>query len=137
MRHALTSSKAGLRSQHLGLQKALCALMGWKSADAHKDCWVREKLSNAETMALKEDLIIWPPVVIIHNSSITSNNQDQRVVVSAEELESQLRGQFPSFLCNVETDLCFYYSLRPILRDSVRLGTFHKMVRLLVVSDMP
>ncbi|KAF3654949.1 putative pleiotropic drug resistance protein 2-like [Capsicum annuum] len=91
VRHALTSSKAGLRSQHLGLQKALCALMGWKSADAHKDCWVREKLSNAETMALKEDLIIWPPVVIIHNSSITSNNQDQRVVVSAEELESQLR----------------------------------------------
>lgn len=91
VRHALTSSKAGLRSQHLGLHKALCALMGWKSADAHKDSWVREKLSNAETVALKEDLIIWPPVVIIHNSSITSSNPDQRVVVSAEELESKLR----------------------------------------------
>ncbi|KAJ8568452.1 hypothetical protein K7X08_027985 [Anisodus acutangulus] len=89
--HALTSSKAGLRSQHLGLHKALCALMGWKSADAPKDSWVREKLSNAETVALKEDLIIWPPVVIIHNSSITSSNPDQCVVVSAEELESKLR----------------------------------------------
>ncbi|MCD7471218.1 hypothetical protein HAX54_011536 [Datura stramonium] len=91
VRHALTSSKAGLRSQHLGFHKALCALMGWKSADAPKDSWVREKLSNAETVALKEDLIIWPPVVIIHNSSITSSNPDQRVVVSAEELESKLR----------------------------------------------
>ncbi|CAN4106570.1 unnamed protein product [Withania somnifera] len=91
VRHALTSSKAGLRSQHLGLHKACCALMGWKTADAHKDSWVREKLSNAETVALKEDLIIWPPVVIIHNSSITSSNPDQRVLVSAEELESKLR----------------------------------------------
>ncbi|KAL3354435.1 hypothetical protein AABB24_018871 [Solanum stoloniferum] len=91
VRHALTSSKAGLRSQHLGFHKALCALMGWKSADSHEDSWVREKLSNAETVALKEDLIIWPPVVIIHNSSINSSNPDQRVVVSAEELESKLR----------------------------------------------
>ncbi|CAN4119471.1 unnamed protein product [Withania somnifera] len=91
VRHALTSSKAGLRSQHLGLHKALCALMGWKSADAHKDSWVCEMLSNAETVALKEDLIIWPPVVIIHNSSITSSNPDQRVVVSSEELVSKLR----------------------------------------------
>ncbi|KAJ8551970.1 hypothetical protein K7X08_028413 [Anisodus acutangulus] len=91
VRHALTSSKAGLRSQHLGLHKALCALMGWKSADAPNDSWVREKLSNAETVVLEEDLIIWPPVVIIHNSSITSSNPQQRVVVSAEELESKLR----------------------------------------------
>ncbi|XP_060169753.1 uncharacterized protein LOC132600542 [Lycium barbarum] len=91
VRHALTSSKAGLKSQHLGLHKALCALMGWKSADAPNGSWVREKLSNAETVALKEDLIMWPPVVIIHNSSIISSNADERVVVSAEELESKLR----------------------------------------------
>ncbi|XP_075093301.1 uncharacterized protein LOC107788967 [Nicotiana tabacum] len=89
--HAVTSSKDGLKSQHLGLHKALCALMGWKSADAPNSGWVREMLSDTETVGLKEDLIIWPPVVIIHNSSMMNSDPDQRVVVSAEELESKLK----------------------------------------------
>ncbi|MCE0482462.1 hypothetical protein HAX54_041259 [Datura stramonium] len=63
VRHALTSSKAGLRSQHLGFHKALCALIGWK-----------------RQMLLK----------IV--GSITSSNPDQRVVgILTEELESKLR----------------------------------------------
>lgn len=90
--HALTSSKAGVRSQHFGFHKALCLLMGWKSAEAPNSAWVHKVLPEDETLALKEDLIIWPPVVVIHNITITNTNPDERVVVSVEELETKLRG---------------------------------------------
>ncbi|XP_019199450.1 PREDICTED: uncharacterized protein LOC109193097 isoform X3 [Ipomoea nil] len=89
--HALTSSKAGVRSQHFGFHKALCLLMGWKSAEAPNSAWVCEVLPEDETLALKEDLIIWPPVVVIHNITIANSNPDERLVVSVEELEAKLR----------------------------------------------
>ncbi|CAK9153840.1 unnamed protein product [Ilex paraguariensis] len=92
VRHAFMSPKVGFRSQHLGFHKALCALMGWKSAAAPNNPWVCEILSDAETLAVKEDLIIWPPVVIIHNSSIGNYKPDDRVVVSIEVLEAILKG---------------------------------------------
>ncbi|KAK3015861.1 hypothetical protein RJ639_006549, partial [Escallonia herrerae] len=89
--HAFTSPKIGLRSQHLGLHRALCVLMGWKSEMTPSGRWVRETLTDAETLALKEDLIIWPPVIIIHNSSIRNNNPGDRVIVSIKTLETMLR----------------------------------------------
>lgn len=90
--HAFTSKQAGLRSQHLGLHKALCVLMGWKIEDRSGE-WHCEFLSNAEASAFKEDLIIWPPVVIVHNSTIDNKNADERVVVSTEKLDVKLRGK--------------------------------------------
>lgn len=115
MFHAVTSSKDGLKSQHLGLHKALCALMGWKSADAPNSGWVREMLSDTETVGLKEDLIIWPPVVIIHNSSMMNSDPDQRVVVSAEELESKLKGRFPFFFAVDDTILASFFGGRGVM----------------------
>ncbi|KAK3008099.1 hypothetical protein RJ639_013646 [Escallonia herrerae] len=95
--HAFTSPKIGLRSQHLGLHRALCVLMGWKSEMAPSGQWVRETLTEAETVALKEDLIIWPPVIIIHNSSIRNNNPGDRVIVSIKTLETMLRESWVAF----------------------------------------
>ncbi|KAK4440633.1 hypothetical protein Salat_0398200 [Sesamum alatum] len=89
--HAFTCEKVGLRSQHLGLHKALCVLMGWKITDEPSSGWHCEVMSSAETSALNEDLIIWPPVVIIHNSTIDSKNPDERVIVSMEVLDMKLR----------------------------------------------
>ncbi|CAI9113133.1 OLC1v1013676C1 [Oldenlandia corymbosa var. corymbosa] len=89
--HAMTCQKLGLRSQHLGFHKALCALMGWKFGEFSDSAWSCEKLSDVENKALKEDLILWPPVVIIHNSTIGSRSPDQQVVVTVEELEGKLR----------------------------------------------
>ncbi|KAL0460083.1 UNVERIFIED_CONTAM: hypothetical protein Slati_0635500 [Sesamum latifolium] len=89
--HAFTCEKVGLRSQHLGLHKALCVLMGWKFTDESSG-WHCEVMSSAEKSALNEDLIIWPPVVIIHNSTIDSKNPDERVIVSMEEVAMKLRG---------------------------------------------
>lgn len=67
-------------------------LIGWKGKTAASGPWFRDLLSDGETLFSKEDLIIWPPVVIIHNSSIKCNNPDERVIVSIEVLESILRG---------------------------------------------
>ncbi|KAL0369559.1 UNVERIFIED_CONTAM: hypothetical protein Sangu_0274000 [Sesamum angustifolium] len=89
--HAFTCEKVGLRSQHLGLHKALCVLMGWKFTDESSSEWYCEVMSSAEKSALNEDFIIWPPVVVIHNSTIDSKNPDGRVIVSTEELDMKLR----------------------------------------------
>ncbi|KAL7202188.1 hypothetical protein ACSBR1_033792 [Camellia fascicularis] len=89
--HACTAPKVGFRARHLGFHKAVCSLMGWKSAEILNSQWVHQVLPNAETVALKEDFIIWPPVVVIHNSSIGNINPDGRVIVSIEELEAILK----------------------------------------------
>lgn len=91
--HACTVPKVGLRAQHLGFHKAVCSLMGWKSAEILNSQWVCQLLPDAENVALKEDLIIWPPVVFIHNSSLGDINPDGRVSVPVEMLEGILRGK--------------------------------------------
>lgn len=67
--------------------------MGW-SAEAVNGVWICETLSHAEHLCIKEDLILWPPAVIVHNSTITNQNPDQRVVITLEKLEARLRGKF-------------------------------------------
>ncbi|KAA8534522.1 hypothetical protein F0562_032039 [Nyssa sinensis] len=92
--HAFMSHKVGLRAQHLGLQKAICVLLGWNSEVAPDVItWVPEAICSAEALAQKEDLIIWPPVIIIHNSSISDNDPEQREVISVEALGDFLRGK--------------------------------------------
>ncbi|KAM7254799.1 hypothetical protein ACFE04_020040 [Oxalis oulophora] len=82
----------GFRGEHLGFHKALCALMGWNSKATPNSSWTRQELADCDARALKEDLIIWPPVVFIHNSSITSCNPAERLIVSTEKLNDILRG---------------------------------------------
>lgn len=94
--HAVTSKKVGVRSQHLGLHKALCALMGWKITDHPSHEWRREVMTDAETQVLKEDIIIWPPIVVVHNSSIDNTSPSERVIISSEKLDTKLRGMHHS-----------------------------------------
>lgn len=82
------SHKVGLRTQHLGLHKAICVLLGWKSEVApNVVTWSPETISSAETLAQKEDLIIWPPVVVIHDSSASDPGS------TAEALEIFIKGE--------------------------------------------
>ncbi|KAI3992369.1 hypothetical protein MKX01_030090 [Papaver californicum] len=91
VRHAFTSLKVGLRADHLGLHKALCVLMGWKSSEVPDDRWSLQVLPDAQALSLKEDLVLWPPQVIIHNSSILNENPDERKVIKIEEMEGILK----------------------------------------------
>ncbi|GAV62860.1 XS domain-containing protein [Cephalotus follicularis] len=89
--HACTYGKFGSRAEHLGFHKAICVLMGWNSTDALNSPWHQQTLPDGEALALKENLIIWPPVVFVHNSTIAAYNPDERVIVSTEELIAILR----------------------------------------------
>lgn len=90
--HAFMSHR--LRAEHLGLHKAICVLLGWKSEVAPDVItWVPEHIPYKEATAQKEDVIIWPPVVIIHNSSIEGNKVDEQKVISLEAIGDFLRGE--------------------------------------------
>uniref|UniRef100_A0A5B6ZBJ2 XS domain-containing protein n=1 Tax=Davidia involucrata TaxID=16924 RepID=A0A5B6ZBJ2_DAVIN len=92
--HAFMSHKVGLRAQHLGLHKAICVLLGWNSEVASDVItWVPEAISSAESWAQKEDLILWAPVIVIHNSSISDNEPEGQKVITVEALGDFLRGK--------------------------------------------
>nr|XP_043640305.1 uncharacterized protein LOC122611347 [Erigeron canadensis] len=91
--HAFMSHKVGMRAQHLGLVKALCVMLGWNSAiPVGTVRWFPETLSSKEAWVQKEDLIIWPPVVIVHNISITNNDSNGQGPTTIEALTQFLRG---------------------------------------------
>ncbi|KAL5830903.1 hypothetical protein ACOSQ4_016257 [Xanthoceras sorbifolium] len=92
LQHAFMCQAAGLRAEHLGFHRAICVLLGWSYETNPNGFWVRQTLSNAEALAMKEDLIIWPPVVFIHNSSIANANPDERMIVSIEKLKAIIKG---------------------------------------------
>lgn len=92
--HAFMSHKAGLRAEHLGLHKAICVLLGWSTVVPDDTItWVPQVLPKAEALAQKEDLILWPPVIIVHNISFSHTNPEMWKVVTMEALEAFIRGK--------------------------------------------
>lgn len=89
--HTFMSRKLGKRAHHLALNKAICVLMGWKSIVIPTGACVYEVLPIPEAAALKEDLILWPPFVIIHNSSVLNGNPHPQDITT-EQIEAILRG---------------------------------------------
>lgn len=91
--HTFMSHKSGVRAQHLGLHKAICVLLGWSTVlDPDTVTWIPQVLPYKEALAQKADLMLWPPLVIIHNSSHSNNNLEEQKVVTTEDLEAFLRG---------------------------------------------
>ncbi|WCJ19067.1 hypothetical protein M5689_001375 [Euphorbia peplus] len=92
--HAYMSHKVGLRAQHMGLHKAICVLMGWNTyVPSETTTWVPDVLQDSEAWAQKEDLMLWPPLIIIHNISMSNNNPEQQQVIPIEGVEAFLRGK--------------------------------------------
>ncbi|XP_043691793.1 uncharacterized protein LOC122642404 [Telopea speciosissima] len=88
--HAFMSQKQS-KADHWGLHRAICVLMGWNSIVPRDGTWVHADLPHAEALALKEDLILWPPLVIIHNSSIGNKDPDRRKVITIEDMQAKLK----------------------------------------------
>lgn len=65
--HTLQSKKRGLRAEHSGLCKAICSVMGWSSAIEPTGGKSYQNITAEEAKANKEDLILWPPAVLVHN----------------------------------------------------------------------
>ncbi|KAJ7980043.1 Protein SUPPRESSOR OF protein SILENCING 3-like protein [Quillaja saponaria] len=76
--HTYDSDSADMRVDHLGLHKALCVLMGWNYLKAPDNSKAYQFQSADEAAANQDDLIMWPPLVIIHNT-ITGKGKDGRM----------------------------------------------------------
>ena len=91
--HAYDTCKPGLRTKHLGFHKALCVLMGWNWHVVPDSSKAYQSFPTEEVNAMKGDLMLWPPVVVIHNSSIANKSKvAEAKIVSIEEIEGVLAG---------------------------------------------
>lgn len=89
--HAYDTCKAGLKTKHLGFHKALCVLMGWNWHVAPDTSKSHHSIPSEEVNAMRGDLMLWPPVVVIHNSSTGHEAKDTDAkIVSIEEIEGVL-----------------------------------------------
>uniref|UniRef100_A0A2P2IQX6 Uncharacterized protein MANES_03G178600 n=1 Tax=Rhizophora mucronata TaxID=61149 RepID=A0A2P2IQX6_RHIMU len=76
--HAYNSDNAESRMDHLGLHKALCVLMGWNYLKPPDNSKAYQYLLADEAAANRDDLIMWPPMVIVHNT-LTGKGKDGRM----------------------------------------------------------
>ncbi|XP_059632501.1 uncharacterized protein LOC132275119 isoform X2 [Cornus florida] len=76
--HTYYSDSVDMRADHLGLHKALCVLMGWNYSKPPDNSKAYQLLSSDEAAANLDDLILWPPVVVIHNT-ITGKGREGRM----------------------------------------------------------
>eukprot|EP00250_Pteridium_aquilinum_P014748 c22176_g1_i1 orf=61-2016(+) len=81
--HTFMSRKRGLRAQHLGLRIAICTLMGWSTTLEPSIGKRYQHISSEEAKANKEDLILWPPALVIHNA-LARECSDSQARVAAE-----------------------------------------------------
>lgn len=65
-------------AEHLGLHKALCILMSWNHMMPPDNSRSYQRLSGQQAGADRDDLIMWPPHVIIQNT-ITGKGRDGRM----------------------------------------------------------
>lgn len=90
--HTYYSDNSDLRVDHLGLHKALCVLMGWNYSKPPDNSKAYRFLPANEAASKQEDLIMWPPVVIVHNT-ITGKGKDGRMEgLGNKAMDSKLRG---------------------------------------------
>ncbi|VFQ79840.1 unnamed protein product [Cuscuta campestris] len=76
--HAYHSDNADSTVDHLGFHKALCVLMGWNYLIPPSGSKSYQLFSAKEASANVDDLIIWPPLVLIQNT-ITGKRGDGTV----------------------------------------------------------
>ncbi|CAA6658556.1 unnamed protein product [Spirodela intermedia] len=90
--HTYYSQNADLRVDHLGLHKALCVLMGWNFKRLPETSKAYQSLSAEAATENREDLILWPPIVIIHYTSFGQRKKDGRVEgMGNKELDNKLK----------------------------------------------
>lgn len=101
--HSYNTDNADTRVDHLGLHKALCVLMGWDYSKPPDNSKAYQFLSADEAAANQDDLIMWPPMVIIHNT-VTGKSKDGRMEgLGNKAMDSYIRGIISSFI------LCHFF----------------------------
>ncbi|KAL2922662.1 Protein SUPPRESSOR OF GENE SILENCING 3 [Bienertia sinuspersici] len=89
--HAYNSENADLRVDHLGLHRALCVLMGWNYMRAPDNSRTYQLLPAEEAAAYQNDLIMWPPMVIINNTNTGKGKDGRMEGLGNKAMDSKLR----------------------------------------------
>ncbi|KAK6780867.1 hypothetical protein RDI58_023051 [Solanum bulbocastanum] len=90
--HAYNSESTDSLVDHLAFHKALCVLMGWSYLTPPDHSKSYQMLSVDEANANRDDLVLWPPLVIIHNT-ITGKRDDGRMEgLGNKAMDSYLKG---------------------------------------------
>ncbi|XP_020591693.1 uncharacterized protein LOC110032404 [Phalaenopsis equestris] len=89
--HSYNSPNPDLRIEHLGLHKALCVMLGWNYAKTPDNSKEYQSLSADEARGNREDLILWPPAVIIHNTSTGKRKDGRMEGLGNKEMDVKLK----------------------------------------------
>ncbi|CAM8993281.1 unnamed protein product [Rhodiola kirilowii] len=89
--HTYHSDNADLLPDHLGLHKALCVLMGWNYSKPPDNSKSYQSLSAAEAASNQDDLIMWPPLVIIHNTCTGKNKEGRMEGLGNKVMDARLK----------------------------------------------
>lgn len=90
--HTYNPDNADSRVDHLGLHKALCVLMGWNYSKPPDNSKAYQFLPADEAAANQDDLIMWPPLVIIHNTNTGKNRDGRMEGLGNKMMDNKIRG---------------------------------------------
>ncbi|KAG2306599.1 hypothetical protein Bca52824_026347 [Brassica carinata] len=89
--HTYYCDDASSRVHHLGLHKALCVLMGWNFSKPPDNSKAYQNLP-AEMVAINQDeLILWPPHVIVHNTSTGKGKDGRMEGLGSKRMDDRIR----------------------------------------------
>ena len=91
--HAYNALNLVLRSQHSTLYKELCVyMMGWSYVFPPDNDKSYQSFSTPKAMENNQDLILWPPLVIIHNACSRKIKDGLSGGIGNREMDEQLKG---------------------------------------------
>ncbi|XP_051182988.1 uncharacterized protein [Lolium perenne] len=88
--HAYNPPNADSYVDHLGLHKALCVLMGWDYTKAPDNSKAYQSLPPDLVRASREDLIMWPPTVIIRNTAYGRKKDGRSEGLGNKEMDKKI-----------------------------------------------
>ncbi|GAB2294890.1 hypothetical protein Dimus_029082 [Dionaea muscipula] len=89
--HTYSSHNADQLVDHLGLHKALCVLMGWNYFKPPDNSRAYQFLPVEQAAVYQDDLIMWPPTVIIHNTSTGKGKDGHMEGLGNKAVDSKIR----------------------------------------------
>ena len=90
--HAYVAWNLVLRSQHLALYKESCVfMMGWSYAFPQDNDKSYQSFSAPEAMENNQDLILWTPLVIIHNACTRKIKDGHSEGIGNPEMDEQFK----------------------------------------------
>jgi hypothetical protein len=110
--HAYNPPNADSFVDHLGLHKALCVLMGWDYTKAPDNSKAYQSLPPDLVRASREDLIMWPPTVIIRNTAYGRKKDGRSEGLGNKEMDKKIAGMYilQSLTYNVNSSIVGWIS---------------------------